>query len=79
MTKLHCVPDSSHFIHDLEPYELLNRDRLIADNKQPNYRVFVTERKLVEASLSGLSLEVIIFLILFQLLRPWIRTPTWVT
>lgn len=84
------MQDSSYFIHDLDPRELLDRDRLVADNGQSHYRVFMSENKI---SLSGLFLEgsyfypifilnmfvliPILFLVLFQLLRPWIRILIW--
>lgn len=54
--------DNPNFIFKLDTPELQARDNLISDNGQSYFRCFVNERKLVEAGLSGLSLECIYFL-----------------
>lgn len=51
------VEDSSHFVCDLSDSELLDRDKLLADDGRTHYKTFLNEKNLVEAGLSFLSIE----------------------
>lgn len=55
--KFGFVHDSSHFVCELNPKELSDRDRLLADDGRTHYRTILTEKKLIEAGLSILSFE----------------------
>lgn len=67
VSKFGEVNDSLHFVCDLSPEELLDRDRLIADDGRTHYKVFLNEKRLVEAGLSLLSIEGKIFIAHYEL------------
>lgn len=57
MKRFGSMEDSSHFIMELKSEELSYRDKLLEDNDRSHYRAFLTEKRLVEASLSFLPYE----------------------